>query len=180
MRIKPWLSLLLTWPPVWLLGCATPATDWPSVKAMVRDSFPEVRQMSVDELAARLDAEGEAPLIVDVREKSEYDVSHLPGAVWASNEALEAVVREAGPDREVVLYCSVGYRSSMAARRLGRSGFDRVSNLEGSIFEWANAGRPVERDGEVVREVHPYDEEWGRLLQADLRAYAPGESDGDD
>ncbi len=45
-----------------------------------------------------------------------------------------------------------------------------MQNLKGSIFQWANEGRPVVRDGEPVREVHPYDAVWGRLLDRDLRA----------
>ena len=161
--------MLLAW-----LGCSAPPNDWTSVKELVRDRFPEVHQMSVDELASRLDDAAQPPLLIDVREQKEYDVSHLPGAVWAQGDQLEQVVRDAGPDREVVLYCSVGYRSSEAAQRLRAAGFDKVSNLEGSIFEWANSGRPVERDGDTVREVHPYDEEWGRLLEHDLHAYTPG------
>lgn len=169
------LSMALTW-----LGCTAPASDWPSVKSTVRQNFPQVRQISVDELAQRLEGDDtEAPLLVDVREASEYEVSHLPGALWATEQDLEALVRAAGPDRDVVLYCSVGYRSSQAAERLRRNGFDNVSNLEGSIFEWANSGRAVERNGETVREVHPYDEEWGRLLEDDLHAYQPGGTTND-
>jgi hypothetical protein len=37
------------------------------------------------------------------------------------------------------------------------------------VFEWANSGYPVFRDGEAVREVHPFDAEWGRLLDPELR-----------
>lgn len=170
MRHMTWISMLLAW-----LGCAPPPSDWTSAKELVRQRFPEVRQLSVDELAERLDDGTEPPLIIDVRERAEYEVSHLPGAIWASSEELEDVVRREGADRDVVLYCSIGYRSSMAAKRLQGSGIEGVSNLEGSIFEWANSGRPVERDGEPVREVHPYDEEWGRLLERDLHAYSPGD-----
>ena len=54
-------------------------------------------------------------------------------------------------------------------------GFTNVRNLEGSIFEWANQGHPVERAGAPVNEVHPYDESWGTLLREDLRVYQPGE-----
>ena len=177
MRHKTRIPKLLAWPPLlWLFSCAPPTSDWAETKELVRNRFPEVRQISVDELAQRLAATDTAPpLLVDVREREEYEVSHLPDAVWASNDDLERLVRDAGPDREIVLYCSVGYRSSSAAKELEESGFDNVANLEGSIFEWANAGHPVERGGQSVREVHPYDEEWGRLLKEDLRAYAPGE-----
>ena len=78
------------------------------------------------------------------------------------------------PDMPIVAYCSVGYRSSELVQKLTERGFTNVKNLDGSIFEWANRGYPVERDGEEVREVHPFDDRWGTLLHEDLRAYAPG------
>ena len=53
-------------------------------------------------------------------------------------------------------------------RDLTERGYGAVRNLEGSIFEWANAGHPVYREGREVSEVHPYDEEWGRLLDREL------------
>ena len=68
----------------------------------------------------------------------------------------------------IVVYCSIGYRSARLARELEQQGVEGVLNLEGSIFEWANSGHGVEREGEAVSEVHPYDEDWGRLLDQEL------------
>jgi hypothetical protein len=48
-----------------------------------------------------------------------------------------------------------------------------VYNLEGSIFEWANSGRPVYRGEERVSVVHPYGARWERLLDRALRADSP-------
>jgi hypothetical protein len=59
------------------------------------------------------------------------------------------------------------------AERLQKAGFTRVRNLEGSIFEWANEGRPLVREGKKVTTVHPYDTTWGRLLRDDVRAPLP-------
>ncbi|MEF8866821.1 MAG: rhodanese-like domain-containing protein, partial [Salinibacter sp.] len=69
----------------------------------------------------------------------------------------------------------VGYRSAGVVQALQRQGFSQVYNLEGSIFRWANEGRPVVRDGEQVSAVHPYDATWGRLLTDSLRADQPSE-----
>ena len=157
-----------------LFGCSSPHT-WSSVKEMVRRDFPDVTHISSAELERRLDAGSEEPpVLLDVREAPEFAVSHLPGAVRvqpgvASSEFLDGLDR----DTPIVAYCSVGYRSAQLAKMLEERGFTNVVNLEGSIFEWANRGMPVERDGEPVREVHPYDEEWGVLLDEELRAYEP-------
>ena len=75
-------------------------------------------------------------------------------------EALEAI----DPVRTVVVYCSIGYRSSRLAEKLRARGIENVFNLEGSLFQWANEGRPLYRGEERVYQAHPYDEEWGQLL----------------
>ena len=142
------------------------------LRALVRASFPGVPQMSVEELDRRLKDET-PPLIIDVREPFEYEVSHLPGAVHAQGKDIANLITEAEPDRPVVLYCSVGYRSSAAVADLIQLKdpdiLDRVWNLEGSIFEWANSGRPVYRGDVEVDQVHPYDRQWGKLLEPHLR-----------
>jgi rhodanese-related sulfurtransferase len=157
-------------------GCAPPGSEeeltWAAVFARIEREWPEVRQMSGDELAALMGAPGDAaPVIVDVRARGEYDVSHLRGAVWAETpRQIRAVLRGVPVSRPVVLYCSVGVRSSQAAAGLIAEGHREVFNLRGSLFQWANEGRPLEREGAPVREVHPYDARWGRLLDPGLRA----------
>ena len=171
-------AILSLWMPPALSESATtidssraPQTDgvdarthaWDRALHLVRQAFPEVPQMSTQQLAA-MRADGTAPDIVllDARTATEFNVSHLPGAVLASNTrmALEAIE----PVRTVVVYCSVGYRSSRLAEKLRARGIENVFNLEGSLFQWANEGRPLYRGEERVYQAHPYDEEWGQLL----------------
>ncbi len=142
------------------------------LKALVRASFPGVPQMSVEELDRRLRDET-PPLVIDVREPFEYEVSHLPGAVHAQGEDIAGLVAGTEPGRPIVLYCSVGYRSSAAVADLIQLNDPeiggRVWNLEGSIFEWANSGRAVYRGEKQVGEVHPYGKQWSKLLEPQLR-----------
>ncbi len=155
------------------------AMFWSTTLKMIRAKYPEVAQLSTDSLQTMLDAslKAERPLLLDVREKEEYEVSHLKGAISAltEKEALQAMealraLEGVAPDRPVVLYCSVGYRSSEMAGFLQKRGFEKIYNLEGSIFAWANEGRPVYRGEERVHKVHPYDRVWGKLLKKALRA----------
>ena len=146
---------------------------WTVVQQSVRASFPDVPALSTDSLAARL-ARGETPTLLDVRTAPEYAVSHLPGARRLDPDAPDLAALAGIPrDAPLVVYCSVGYRSAKMARRLRAAGFTDVENLEGSIFRWANEGRLVVRDGLPVREVHPYDAVWGRLLDPALRSHTP-------
>ena len=127
--------------------------------------------MSTRELAERIAAKnGARPLLIDVRTRQEYEVSHLPGAVWAETpQQIASALREASNGQTVVLYCSVGVRSSKAAATLMRSGRANVFNLQGSIFQWANEGRPLVANDHAVHVVHPYNERWGVLLNPQLR-----------
>jgi rhodanese-related sulfurtransferase len=112
------------------------------------------------------------PVLIDVRSPEEYAVSHIPGAVSAARfEQQVATLRRVGANRLVVLYCSVGWRSAQAAENLIKSGATNVRNLDGSIFEWANENRPlVDHANAPTAFVHPYNETWGRLLDAGHRA----------
>ncbi len=161
-------ALLLTAP----LAVHCGGTSMSQLKALVRASFPGVPQMSIEELDRRLQDEP-PPLVIDVREPFEYEVSHLPGAVHAQGEDIAELVADTAPDRPIVLYCSVGYRSSAEVADLIQLNdpeiSDRVWNLEGSIFEWANSGRPVYRGPNEVDRVHPYGKQWSKLLEPHLR-----------
>jgi len=113
-----------------------------------------VKITSTAELQEKMDSK-QRMVVVDCREEEEYGVSHIPGAVHlpfkaSDSKVVEVLRREVGEaaDTEVICYCSVGYRSSVLARRLDSLETEpplavRPSNLEGSIFTWAAEGRQV-------------------------------------
>ena len=127
------------------------------IKARVRKTYPGVRQLSVAEFAES----GADKLLVDVRAQSEYSVSRIPGAVHIDDSDALLAYAKAHPEKELVLYCSVGMRSSKAAAALQKQGIKRVANLEGSIFQWANDRRPLVDANGATEEVHPYNAFWG-------------------
>ena len=140
------------------------AASWWLIKRLIRLQFPQVQQLSTTELAMWLaDNKRSQPLLLDARTLAEYQVSHLQNAqpiADNSQEPLDAV----NYTTPIVVYCSVGYRSSAIAHQLQSSGYKRVFNLEGSIFQWANENRPVYRQSKAVAEVHPYNKFWQYLL----------------
>jgi rhodanese-related sulfurtransferase len=126
--------------------------------------------MSIEELENEFASRS---LLVDVRDGQEFAVSHILGAI-NSQDPAEIVSRFHSSGKEIlVLYCSVGRRSSRMAHRVQPLVSGPVYNLEGSIFEWANSGRPVYRGEERVSVVHPYGARWERLLDRALRADSP-------
>lgn len=137
------------------------------LRPMISLRHPGIAWMRTEELAERLGADsGEKPLLLDARSPAEYAVSHLAGATRVDPDGDALDPTGIPRDTLIVVYCSVGYRSGAVVRRLDDAGFTNVYNLQGGIFEWANEGRPVERDGVVVHEVHPYSGVWGRMLDA--------------
>ena len=143
---------------------------WEETLSMVREDFPRVQHISTDELAAILEEHMDFTLL-DTREPEEYEVSHIQGAFLAEGvrDALK-LLKDKKREDLVIVYCSVGYRSSNIAKKLARRGFTNVVNVEGSLFKWANENRPVFSGDKPVDRVHPYDEDWGRLLD---RKYWP-------
>ena len=114
----------------------------------------------------------EGMLLLDTRARAEYERSHLPGARWAGFREFDGGRwAELPRDTLIVTYCSVGYRSDLIGQRLREMGFERVYNLYGSLFEWANRGYPLQNErGDTVKEVHTYNEEWSRwIVRPDLQ-----------
>lgn len=163
---------------VWAVSTRASRPDslaWEAVGRDLRARYPNVPTITTASLAAWLaDSSRTPPVLLDAREPAEVAVSHLPRARRvdpnADAEALAATLGDVDPARSVVIYCSVGVRSADIAERLVEAGYSDVRNLEGSIFRWANEGRPLVRDGRPVSEVHPYDAVWGRLLDPSRRA----------
>lgn len=152
---------------------ASDEPGWTAMRALVRGRFPEVTQISPRDLADWMqDTTRTPPQILDVREELEFEVSHLPGAVRVSPEAAASdILGKLDPERPVVVYCSVGYRSSRLASRLIAAERRDVFNLEGSIFSWANEDRPlVTAEGKSTKLVHPFDFRYGKLLEPEHRA----------
>ncbi len=115
------------------------------------------------ELAASLLRRGRGLLIWDVRERVEYDVSHLPTA-WlvapsAGVEPILARFKNRVPKATIVVYCTTGQRSQTfadaALHALIEAGAHRVTVLDDGISAWANDRRPMLGATGPTRRVHP-------------------------
>ena len=149
--------------------------DLSDIKAKNRKDYPGVQHVDAATVARWLEDPDAPVLLLDVREQKEYAVSHLPGAVrvdpGASARQLAALIAEQPDGVHVVSYCSVGVRSAILTKRLNEAGHANAVNLNGSIFEWANEDRPLRQGDTPVRQVHPYNRKWGKLLREDMHSY---------
>ena len=139
---------------------------WEEINATIDRQYPTVENIDVDTLKKSLE-QGLPPVLIDVREKEEFAVSHLPHAVNLRSAAAVASPK----DTPIVVYCSVGIRSAAFAKELQERGYSNVRNLRGSIFAWGNKNYPLWRGNTQVRAVHPYNKRWGALLNPELHRY---------
>ena len=82
--------------------------------------------------------------IVDIRLDTEFNVSHIPGAinVCACGDP-DNMLRQLNPNDEILVYCRNGLRSAATKEFLNDNSFGKVYNLVGGIVAWENAGYPV-------------------------------------
>lgn len=113
---------------------------------LVDEARSRVRETDVASIQERIER-GDDFLLIDVREESEWDQGHIPGAIHLGKGIIERDIERVvpDPDEELVLYCGGGYRSVLAAESLGKMGYKAVS-MSGGIRGWQNAGLPVETD----------------------------------
>ena len=98
-----------------------------------------------DGLAEYLKRDGEAPLVLDVRNPDEYESCHIPGSLNIPYAELAARRDELPRDRTIAAICSGGKRSGMAASILQREGFERILHVAyGGVGTWRSQGRPIE------------------------------------
>ncbi|HLX37183.1 MAG TPA: rhodanese-like domain-containing protein [Candidatus Binataceae bacterium] len=92
----------------------------------------QLSEIDALELKRRI-ANGEKPLILDVREPWEIATASLAGTLNIPMGDIPARMAELDRERETIVMCHHGVRSGQVAMYLARSGFERVVNLAGGI-----------------------------------------------
>ena len=116
----------------------------PRFLELVQDAKTRVKELTVDQVKARLDR-GERFHLVDVREESEWAKDHLPGAIHLGKGVIERDIEQRIPDTsaDIVLYCGGGYRSALAADNLQKMGYTNVWSMDGGYRGWKEQGHPL-------------------------------------
>lgn len=131
---------------------------------------------SVDYITVEALGQKDNCVVLDTREREEFEVSHLEGAIWVGYDTFELKeVLQLVPNKDtrIVVYCSVGVRSEDIGQKLQDAGYANVQNLYGGIFEWKNQGHPVYNEtGLSTEKVHGYSKYWGSLLTNGTKVYS--------
>jgi molybdopterin/thiamine biosynthesis adenylyltransferase/rhodanese-related sulfurtransferase len=117
----------------------------PSGAEYIRQIKNQVDEVDPAQVSEHL---GNGIVLVDVRESTEWDAGHIPGAKHVPRGYLESRIEGAvGADRsqEIVVYCASGQRSALAAHTLkGELGYENVKSMTGGITLWKDRGYKVE------------------------------------
>ena len=104
-----------------------------------------LRQVQVSDLRNRLKARQDDLLLIDVRESFEWELGYIEGSLLIPLGEIWMRAAEIDPDREAILICEEGIRSSTAASLLLRQGFPAAANVPGGIGDWLKASHPIVR-----------------------------------
>jgi rhodanese-related sulfurtransferase len=113
---------------------------------IVNDARSRVKELNVQDVKQKLDR-GEKFHLIDVREESEWNAGHMPGAQHIGKGVIERDIETKIPDTkaQIVLYCGGGYRSALAADALQKMGYTNVFSMDGGWRGWNEAKLPVEK-----------------------------------
>lgn len=128
------------------------STSWYAAAAdktpeqLVREAKAAIREVSVGEVKKMLDAR-ENVILLDVRDRHEFEEGHIPGATNISRGSLEFKTVLQIPDKNarIIVHCGQDHRSPLATRSLNDLGYRNAVNMIGGLKAWKEAGYPISK-----------------------------------
>src|SRR4029077_20987908 len=110
---------------------------------LVVEAKKHITEISPQDAAAKLNS-GDA-VVLDVRDKDEWDEGHIPGATHMSRGTIEFDIEEKVPDPNamIICHCGGGGRAALSAETLQKMGYKNVQSMAGGLKAWKAAGLPT-------------------------------------
>jgi len=152
------------------------------IQQNIEKEYSNLSHISSDELVDWIGSNEDDFLLFDVRERDEYQVSHLDGSIRVDPSiSFKEFLKRFSTDisgKNLVFYCSVGRRSSSLASRILEAVDDeqksKIYNLKHGIFGWHNHEKPLVTQVGKTDFVHPFAGRWEKLIdRKDLIRYLP-------
>ena len=115
-----------------------------TAEQVLRDAKAQIQEYTPAQVM-EMQQRGEKLTFLDVRDPNEASLGKSPGAVHISRGRLEQNIEAAVPrDANIVIYCSNGNRSALAAISLRDMGYERLSSMSTGINGWTAAGGEID------------------------------------
>src|SRR5260370_21336244 len=110
---------------------------------LVAEAKKYITEISPQDAAAKLSS-GDA-VVVDVRDKDEWDEGHIPGASHMSRGTIELDIEEKVPDPNamIICHCGGGGRSALPAQTPQKIGYKNRRSMAAGLKTLKTAGRPT-------------------------------------
>ena len=124
----------------------TNLTGGKTVEQLIAEAAHNVSFMSLEEVLRRIQSSDPGVVLLDVRERDDFERAHIPGAMQIPRGQLELRVNRELPDptKRIVVYCEYGRVSTLATATLREMGFTRAVALDQGMQLWLEKGYPVE------------------------------------
>jgi phage shock protein E len=112
-------------------------------KKLVAEAKKNITEISPGDAAAK--SKSGNVVIIDVRDKDEWDEGHIPGAIHMSRDTIEFDIEEKVPDTNamIICHCGGGGRGALATESLQKMGYKNARNMSGGFKAWKAAGFPT-------------------------------------
>lgn len=126
-------------------------------------------------LPDNLNPENPKLILLDAREKNEFDISHIKNAILVGYKHFnlkKTEIQIPNKSSRIIVYCTVGVRSEDIAEKLKKAGYKNVYNLYGGIIEWKNKKHLVyNKQNKVTDSIHTFSKPWSKWLINGIKVY---------
>ncbi|MEQ3691494.1 MAG: rhodanese-like domain-containing protein [Flavobacterium sp.] len=114
-----------------------------SLTSCLKQKTEGVEVLEVEKFEQKLSEENVQ--LVDVRTADEFAEGHLPNAINIdiNGDSFDIETAKLDKEKPVMVYCKKGGRSAKAAANLKAQGFKTISDLDGGIMSWDEAGKTI-------------------------------------
>jgi rhodanese-related sulfurtransferase len=111
---------------------------------LVKEAKASIKEVSIDDIKKMIDNKGKI-IILDVRDKEEFETGYIPGAINLSRGMLEFKISTLIPDKDatIIVYCGIDLRGPLATKTLNEFGYKNAVNINGGLKAWKAAGYPI-------------------------------------
>lgn len=112
---------------------------------LVEETKKQINEISAPDVLEQI--KNNSPLVlIDVREAQEWEKGHIPHAIHLSKGVIERDIEKhiQKIDQMLVVYCSGGFRSVLAASNLQKMGYTKVYSLQRGFSNWIEMNYPIE------------------------------------